>query len=313
VADNVFRLASSDRAIEVLPLGASLHRFEVMLADGSWRNIVLSRPDPTQTDAGYFGASVGRVVNRLAEASIDVDGQHYQLAANEGRNQVHGGPRGFSELAWTVLSSSPEQVQLQLISPDGDQGFPGELTVVATFALIPGGAQVTYVARTDAPTVVNLAAHPYFRLGGETIESHRLTMQASRYTPVRPDLIPTGEIRDVTGSSADFRAGVLLGEALARSLTDGVGVNGGFDHNFVIDGTGLREHLRLRGPDGLTLVVSSDAPAVQLYSGEKQGRAGLAIEPQGFPDAPNQPTFPNIVLRPGQEYRTTTMWVVQEG
>ena len=308
----MIRLEGPDRAIEILPFGASLHRFEVARPDGSWVNIVLSRSDPTRTHRDFLGASVGRFANRLAGAGFELDGRHYQLLANEGANQLHGGPGGFSELNWTVIAETADEVQLQLISPDGDQGYPGELTVTAAFALIPGGAQVTYTARTDAPTVVNLTAHPYFRLGGESIESHLLTLQASRYTPVSADLIPTGEIRSVAGTSADFRSSVLLGEALAACQTDGVGVNGGFDHNFVVDGAGLREHARLVGPDGLSLVMSSDAAAVQIYSGESLGRAGLAIEAQGFPDAPNQPGFPETVLRPGELYRTMTKWVVQE-
>jgi len=312
VNDAVIRLEGADRAIEVLPFGASLHRFEVARPDGPWANIVLSRSDPTKTHQAYLGASVGRYANRLAGAGFDLDGRHYQLLANEGANQLHGGPNGFSELTWTVIGKTANEVQLQLISPDGDQGYPGELSVTAAFALIPGGAQVTYTARTDAPTVVNLTAHPYFRLGGESIESHRLTVRASRYTPVSPDLIPTGEIRPVAGSSADFRTPVLLRQALAACQTDGVGVNGGFDHNFVVDGAGMREHARLLGPDGLELVMSSDAVGVQIYSGESLDRAGLAIEAQGFPDAPNQPGFPASVLRPGELYQTTTKWVVQE-
>jgi len=310
MAASSIRLENAALALELLPLGATLHRFEVTLPDGSIRNIILSREDPAAPDPSYRGASVGRFANRLDDSRFTLDGHDYHLDANEGRNQVHGGPGGFSEIPWQVFRSSTKEAVFSLVSPAGDQGFPGTLTVTAAFSLIPDGAQVVYTATTDAPTVINLTSHPYFRLGGSTIEDHHLTVHAWHYTPVRPDLIPTGEIRAVEGCSADFRVGRQLGEALAAAVVDGVSANGGFDHNFVVDGSGLREHLRLRGPDGLTLVVNSDAPAVQLYSGEALDRAGLAIEPQNFPDAPHHEGFPSAVLRPGETYRRTIQWLV---
>ena len=185
---------------------------------------------------------------------------------------------------------------------------------------------MTYRATTDAPTVVNLTTHPYFNLDGEDsgdTDFHQLRIPASTYTPNHDDGIPTGEIRDVTDSAADFRLGRVLGPAREHALEEGITRNGGYDHNFVIDGEGLRKHCRLTGASGLSLVLRSDAPALQVYTGEHLDgsapgtsgvayvrRAGVALEPQGFPDAPNHDNFPSTVLRPGEEYVTTTQWLV---
>ncbi|MFT3860387.1 aldose epimerase family protein [Micropruina sp.] len=310
---DVIRLEGYGLAVELLPLGASLHAFEVHDAAGGRRNLVLSRGDVTRHDPFFLGASVGRYANRIAGASFVLDGLRHQLAANEHGNQLHGGPAGFATRLWTIEAVTDHSASFGLVSPDGDQGFPGRLAVIAHYELVEGGARVNYQATTDAATVINLTTHPYFRLGGETIDGHTLTVAASAYTPVRPDLIPTGELAAVAGTALDLREGVLLGPALAAAQADGSALGGGFDHNFVVDGEGLREHVRLVGPDGLTLTVRSDAPAVQLYSGEALGRAGVAIEPQNYPDAPNHPGFPSAVLRPGEVYRTTTEWLVHGG
>lgn len=312
-SDAGYRLANSQVAIEILPFGATLHCFEVRQPDGSWRSIVLGRQNRTAGDASYLGATVGRFANRIAGARFTLDGTTYQLAANEGPNQLHGGPGGFSEVTWQVDSLTPDSIALSLVSPDGDQGYPGTLRATATFSLLDDGAQVVYSATTDAPTPVNLTTHPYFNLDGSpTTDDHVLTMPASRYTPNQDDGIPTGEIRDVTGSAADFRAGRPLGAARLAADAEGITRNGGFDHNFVVDGAGLREHVRLVGPSGLTLVVRSDAPAVQIYGGDHLGRSGVAIEPQRYPDAPNHDGFGPSVLRPGETYRTTTQWLVTQ-
>lgn len=306
-----YRLVNSAVAIEILPFGATLHRFEVRLPDGSWRNLLLGRADLTASDASYLGATVGRFANRIGDARFTLDGVTYQLAANEGPNQLHGGPGGFSEVRWQVDAVTPDSVTLSLVSPDGDQGYPGTLAATASFSLLDSGAQVVYTATTDAPTVVSMTTHPYFNLDAAgTTDDHVLTMPASRYTPNRDDGIPTGEIRDVTGSAADFRAGRPLGAARLAAQAEGITRNGGFDHNFVVDGDGLREHVRLVGASGLELMVRSDAPAVQIYGGDHLGRYGVAIEPQRFPDTPNHENFGSAVLRPGETYQTTTQWLV---
>ena len=296
-------------AVEILPLGATLHSFSVRQPDGSWRNIVLSRPDITAFESSYLGATVGRLANRVGGARLRIAGTEYQLEPNEGANQLHGGPGGFAEQVWEIASSSDSQAVLRLTSPDGAQGYPGTMRVTAVFSLLPDGAQVTYTATTDAPTVVNLTTHPYFILGDGTIEDHVVTVPASTFTPTDDALIPTGEIRPTDGTALDLRDGRLLGEAIAAARAEGLARQGGIDQSFVVDGEGMREHVRLAGPAG-TLVVRSDAPAVQLYTAEHLGRTGLAIEPQDFPDAPNHPDFPPVDLLPGQTYTTTTQWLI---
>ncbi len=320
-------LAGETVRIGLLRLGATLHRFEVRLPDGTWRNIVLGsdRLADYPSTHRYLGSTPGRFANRIGGARFTLDGVEYRLDANDPPHQLHGGTDGFHVRTWTVDGRGPDWVEFSLVSPDGDQGFPGELRVSARYELVPGGARVTYRARTDAPTVVNLTTHPYFNLKGEgagDTEDHVLTVPASAFTPTSPDGIPTGEVRDVTGTGVDFRAGRRLGEAREAVAAAGIARDGGFDHNLVVDGTGLREHCRLAAA-GITLVVESDQPALQVYGGEHFDgsfggpsgrpyvrRAGIALETQHFPDSPNHPGFPSTVLRPGEEFVTTTRWLV---
>jgi aldose 1-epimerase len=313
--------------LELLHVGAAVRRLEVRLPDGSWRNIVLGHPDAAdyRGNHGYLGASVGRFANRIGNARFTLDGRRYFLVANEPPNVLHGGTRGFGVIDWTLVGSGPDWAEFGLESADGDQGFPGLLVVGARFEAGASRVRITYTATTDGATVVNLTTHPYFNLDGEgagTIEDHLLQVNASAWTPTRDDGIPTGEIRDVAGTAADFRSAQPLGAARTRAQGEGITRTDGFDHNFVIDGEGLRDHCRLVGPSGLTLVVSSDQEGLQVYDGEHfvgepgtSGRpyprlAGLALEPQRFPDAPNQPGFPSSVLRPGEVYTATTTWEI---
>lgn len=326
--ESLIHLDGDSVRVELLPLGATLRRFDVRLSDGSWRNIVLGSADLAEylTSNIYLGMTVGRFANRIAGARFTLDGVEYVLDANEPPNQLHGGTDGFHAREWTVAGSGPDWAEFTLTSPDGDQGYPGTLTVSARYELVPGGVQVTYRATTDATTVLNLTTHPYFNLDGEAsgnTDAHLLTVHASRYTPTRADGIPTGQLRDVTGSAADFRAECRFGEARIAADAEGITRNDGFDHNFVVDGTGLREHCRLTSSDGLTLVVESDQPALQVYGGEHfngtqvgtsgtpyQRRAGIALETQHYPDAPHHPAFPSTVLRPGEEFAATTRWLI---
>jgi aldose 1-epimerase len=317
-------LTTAGVGLELSSWGATIRRFEVATAEG-WRNIVLGHHQDRgyQTNLGYLGASVGRFANRIDQARFTLDGRTNSLDVNEPPNHVHGGSGGFSLREWTVTASGPTWAELSLVSSDGDQGFPGQVEVSARFDVFDDGAQVTYTARTDAPTVVNLTTHPYFNLDGEgsgTIDQHRLEIAASRFTPNRADGIPTGEIRDVDGTAVDFRSGQFLGPARLAAEAQQLTRRGGFDHNFVVDGSGFRHHCRLVGTTGLWLEIESDQPAFQVYSGDHfsgelgtsgrpyPARAGVALETQGFPDAPNQPGFPSTELRPGQEHRTTTRW-----
>ncbi len=329
MSSSPIRLEGADVRLELLALGATVHRFDVRLPDGGWRNIVLGARDVDDYLVAnrYLGMTVGRFANRIAGARFSLDGVTHDLDVNEPPNQLHGGTDGFHSREWTVAGQGSDWVEFTLTSPDGDQGYPGELTVSARYELVPGGAQVTYRATTDAPTVVNLTTHPYFNLDGEdsgtTTDDHVLTIHASRYTPNHDDGIPTGEIREVAGTAADFRSGQEFGVAREAADAEGLTRNDGWDHNFAVDGTGMREHCRLAGPDGLTLVIRSDQPGLQIYSGEHfdgtqvgtsgvayRRRAGVALETQHFPDSPNQPSFPGTVLRPGEEYVATTRWLI---
>jgi len=189
--------------LEILNLGATMRRFSVRLPDDTWRNVILGSHQISDylTSSLYVGMTVGRVANRLGKGKFELEGDSYSLEINEAPNQLHGGSSGFHSQYWRVEDKSDECVELSLVSPDGDQGFPGEVKAKARYELLANGAQVTYTAVTDKPTVVNMTTHPYFNLLGETsgsIDEHTLKINASRYSPNHPDGIPTGESRDVT-------------------------------------------------------------------------------------------------------------------
>lgn len=326
----VHTLAAGGISLDVLELGATVHRLLVPARDGSHRNVVLghSSLEDYLTSPGYFGAVVGRYANRLAGGRFRIDGRDHSVLPNEGANTLHGGPEGFDRRLWTVEEVTASRLTLSLLSPDGDQGFPGALTTTVGYEVSTDGAtdevRIDYVARTDRPTVVNLTNHSYFNLEGEgsgAVHEHVLQVPAGHYTAVGPGLLPTGELRPVEGTPLDFRAGKLLG-TVHGSTHPQLGEAGGVDHNFVVDGSGLRRHARLDAPgSGIVLEVLSDQPGVQVYAGQQldgtvrgtSGRAyvsgaGVALETQHFPDSPNHPDFPTTVLRPGAELRTSTVW-----
>ncbi len=311
--------------LEVLTAGAAVRRLEVTDDDGLPVGIVLGHADSRTyvTDGGYLGATIGRFGNRIAGARFDLDGVTHALTANEGTTTLHGGADGFDHRAWTVVDRDDTGVTFGLHSPDGDQGFPGALDVTVTYAVEAGRVRIDYTAVSDRDTVVNLTNHSYFNLDGEgsgPVDDHWLTLSAGAFTPTDALLVPTGEVRGVDGTPFDFRRSRRLGEALSHpdeQLTHGKGI----DHNFVVAGAGLRHVATLRGASGRTLAVESDQPGVQVYtgahfdgtvtgtSGTAYGpRAGIALETQGFPDAPHHADFPSTVLRAGTEHRTTTVW-----
>jgi aldose 1-epimerase len=311
--------------LEVLTAGAAVRRLEVPGADGRPVGIVLGHADTRTyvTKGGYLGATIGRFGNRIAGASFDLDGRTHPLTANEGTTTLHGGVDGFDHRPWTIVEVDERTVRFALHSPDGDQGFPGALDVTVTYAVASDGVRIHYFATCDRATLVNLTNHSYFNLDGEgrgPIDDHELTLSSSSFTPTDALLIPTGEVRDVAGTPFDFRRARRLGEALGHhdeQLEHGQGL----DHNFVVEGAGMRHVATLRGRFGRTLVVESDQPGVQVYtgahfdgtvtgtSGTAYGpRAGIALETQGFPDAPHHPAFPSTVLRAGETFRSTTVW-----
>jgi len=283
-------------------------------------------------NASYFGAIVGRYANRIARGRFTLDATTYQLATNNGTNHLHGGVRGFDQAIWQgspFRNDDGVGVVLTHTSPDGDEGFPGTLQAQVTYTLTRGDELIVdYAATSDRPTPVNLTQHSYFNLAGagsRDILDHRLTIDADAYTPVDATLIPTGERTPVAGTPFDFRKPTAIGARIEADHPQ-LRYGGGYDHNFVLNGAGkdggLVHAARLVEPaSGRTLDVSTTEPGLQVYSGNgldgslrgKGGhaythRSGLALETQHFPDSPNQPDFPSTILRPGQEYRSRTVF-----
>jgi aldose 1-epimerase len=278
----------------------------------------------------YFGAIVGRYANRIGHARFTLDGKAYILAANDHGNSLHGGLKGFDKLPWdgeAFHDSAQAGVRLHLVSPDGDEGYPGRLDVVVTYALTDSNElRVTYLATTDKPTVLNLSHHGYFNLGGHAsgdILGHEVMLAADRFTLVDSSLIPTGELRAVAGTPMDFRTAAPIGARIAQD-DEQLRFGKGYDHNWVVDGPAgtLRLAARVHDPrSGRVMEVRTTEPGIQFYSGNfldgsnigKGGvaylhRAGFCLETQHFPDSPNHLAFPSTVLRPGQEYRSTTVY-----
>jgi aldose 1-epimerase len=281
-------------------------------------------------DTGYFGSLVGRYANRIAKGRFTLDGKTYALATNNGENALHGGPTGFQKRLWvpTVVGGPDgDALELTYVSRDGEEGYPGTLTAKVVYSLRKdGGLAIDYTATTDAPTIVNLTNHAYFNLAGEgegTILGHEIGIEADHFTPVDATLIPTGERRPVAGTPLDFRKPAAIG-ARIDAADEQLRAGGGYDHNFGLRGAAgeLRLAARVLEPkSGRVLEVLTTEPGLQFYSGNfldgsirgKSGRpyvrrGGFCLEAQHFPDSPNQPAFPPVVLRPGQMYRQTTVY-----
>ena len=280
----------------------------------------------------YFGCVVGRYANRIARGRFTLDGVTYQLACNDGPNHLHGGEVGFDKCVWSSSVRESDQgepvLDLSLTSPDGDQGYPGTLRVRVSYTLTDANAlRIDYEATTDAPTILNLTNHSYFNLSAgqqATVLDYELRLDADRYTPVDDTLIPTGELAPVAGTPLDFRSPRLIGARIEADHPQ-MRIAGGYDHNFVINGAAgtLRLAARVVDPtSGRVMTVRTTEPGVQLYSANflpleglpgKRGltygpRAALCLETQHFPDSPNKPHFPSVILRPGAKFRSTTVY-----
>ncbi|MFD5189386.1 aldose epimerase family protein [Streptomyces sp. NPDC058357] len=291
--------------VRVLTYGGIVQSVEVPDRDGARAGVALGLPGLAGYQAfpgPYFGALVGRYANRIGGARFELDGRTHRLTPNEGRNQVHGGARGFDKRVWRAREVAGG-VELSLVSEDGEEGFPGRLAVSAAYTLDEGGAlRITYRATTDAPTVLNLTNHTYWNLAGDGSGSalgQVLRIAAGRITPADAESLPTGAFLPVEGTRFDFREPVPVGA--------------GYDHNFVLDGTGPAAEL-YDAASGRVLTVTTTEPGLQLYTADHfDGRpfgpcAGIALETQHFPDSPNRPEFPSTVLRPGEESVSTTVY-----
>lgn len=310
--------------LHLLAFGATVHRLLVTGGDGVRRDVALSLPGPAELEASthYLGGTVGRYANRIAAGRFDLDGERIEVGRNDRGNHLHGGPDGFDRRTWDVVERGSHRARLRLVSPDGDQGFPGELTVDAVFEVTADAVELTLSATTTRPTVVNLTSHAYLNLdGGGSVDDHLLQVPAAAYTPVDPTGIPLGDHAPVDGTPFDLRRPTRIGDAV-RSGHDQVVTARGIDHNLVVDGGGWRPVARLDSPRTRTRVeLWSDRPCLQVYTGNfldggvraRDGRLlrqgdGIALEPQLAPDSPNHPEWPSPVLRPGDRYRARTAW-----
>ncbi len=308
--------------------GGRLIRVQTPDRNGLWGDVLLGHeelgPYLDQEQARYYGALIGRYGNRIAGGQFSLDGQNYQLEPNDGPNALHGGPGGFHAQLWSSEANGDE-VRLSYVSPDGEEGFPGTLKVQATYQLSGPTLRLSFHAETDQATVLNLTHHPFWSLTGGRGEvlGHELTVNAGRYTPVDAQAIPTGELAEVEGTPFDFRTPHLIGERINAPEAQ-LEFVGGYDHNFVLDASAGNLHpaATLHDPhSGRTLEVSTTEPGLQVYSGNFSDgsfvgfggqpygkRSSLCLEPQHFPDSPNQPTFPSPVLRPGEVYDSVTAY-----
>jgi aldose 1-epimerase len=275
----------------------------------------------------YFGAIIGRYGNRIANAKFSIDGTTYKLAANNGQNALHGGLKGFNAVVWDVLLENDQTLKLSYLSVDGEEGYPGNLKIIVTYTLDEANnLKIFYQAETDKKTVVNFTNHAFFNLNGEnsgSIINHQLQINASAYTPVSENLIPTGLIEQVEGTPFDFRTPATIGlriDADHQQLIYGRG----YDHNYVFDADRERLHLAAVATgdqSGIEMKVYTDEPAMQFYSGNfisgnnigKGGRVyekrcAFCLETQHFPDSPNQPDFPSTLLSPGNKFESTTIY-----
>ncbi len=319
--------------VRVLDLGATVASLHAFSADstGHRPNVVLGHQDLSgyaATSPTYFGATVGRFANRIAHSRFSVHGAIHDVLANEGDTCLHGGPGGFHSRLWTVISADPDCVVLELVSADGDQGFPGELTATVTYTVTFLTVRVELTATTTAPTVVNLTNHTYWNLTGEgegSVDGHSLTVDAEHYLPIDDSSIPLDGPQAVEGTPLDLRKGATIG-ARVRAPHQQTGITRGIDHCYLVDQTGMRRAARLEEPrSGRRLEVHTDQPALQVYTGNyldgstvgtsgrryRQGD-GVALETQNVPDAPNRDWAPSPTLEPGQVYTSTTEWRFSE-
>jgi aldose 1-epimerase len=316
---------SSGMQASILNYGGTITKLMVPDRNGKMGDVVLGfetfggymqKKDP------YIGALVGRYANRIANAKFTMDGKTYKLAPNNFGNSLHGGNVGFDKVIWNTEKIGDSSLKLTYQSKDGEEGYPGNLNVQVIYTLgADNSLKIDYTATTDQATPVNLTNHSYFNLSAgkdSTVLDHVLKLDADKYTPVNDQLIPTGQIANVKGTPLDFTTPKPIGKDIGS-------VKGGFDHNWILNkrGTELQEAATVYDPgSGRYMEVLTTQPGIQFYSGNflngdlqltKEGQiyiphSGLCLETQHYPDSPNEPSFPNTILRPGETYRQTTVY-----
>jgi aldose 1-epimerase len=330
-AVDLYRLTNTQgMEVAITNYGATLVRLKVPDRQGKLGDVVLGYDNVAGYEGGkaYFGATVGRYANRIAHASFALDGVTYTLAKNDGDNHLHG---GFNKRVWTakdVSASAGEALELTYLSKDGEEGYPGNLSVKVVYTLLAGqnALKIDYTATTDKATVINLVHHSYFNLAGQgngDILQHQLTIHASRFTPVDATLIPTGELLQVRDTPFDFLQPAAIGARINQDDQQ-LKLGKGYDHNFVLDRESpdsLSAAAQAYDPQsGRVLEISTTEPGIQFYTGNfldgisgKDGKSynnryAFCLETQHFPDSPNHPDFPSTVLKPGQRFRSTTIY-----
>ncbi len=319
--------------VDITNFGAAVVSLKVPDRHGKTDDVVLGYDDLDGYlhDKSYFGATVGRYANRIAHGKFTLNGTTYTLAKNDGENHLHGGVRGFNKVVWEakdVSTAGAAALQLNYLSKDGEEGYPGNLSVQVTYTLTNNNElKIDYAATTDKDTVLNLTHHSYFNLAGQgkgDILQHQLLLHASRFTPVDATLIPTGEIRSVKGTPLDFASATAIGSRIGQD-DDQLKLGHGYDHNFVLDGgTGGAPVLAAQvyePSSGRVMEVWTTQPGIQLYSGNflndtirgksgstYQRRAAFCLETQHFPDSPNKPNFPSTILKVGGQFKSSTTY-----
>jgi aldose 1-epimerase len=320
---SLFTLANADgMVVKITDFGGIITEIHVPDRDGVFADVALGYDtlEPYRTESPYFGALVGRCGNRIARGRFVLDGQAVQLSTNDGQNHLHGGTVGFDKALWQA-SVAGRDLTLKYRSPDGEQGYPGNLDATVIYTLTDDNELVMrFHAVTDRATPINLTQHSYFNLaGGGDILGHELTIDADAFVPIDAESIPTGALAAVTGTPFDFRTPRAIGERIGfpdKQLRHG----SGYDHCFVLNKpapTQMTRAAHVREPrSGRVLELFTQEPGVQFYSGNfldgslaGKGRtyihrSGFCLEPEHFPDSPNQPSFPNTILRPGEVYET---------
>lgn len=320
---------------EVSDYGGTVVRLFTADRRGKFADIALGFDDVKGyiAHSPYFGCIIGRCGNRIAHGRFSLEGKPYELAKNNTPNGIpchlHGGKRGFDKVFWQVEAATSTALQLRYRSIDGEEGYPGNLDVTVVYTVTADALKIDYAATTDRPTPVNLTNHSYFNLAGEgsgDVLGHEVALRASRYTPVNAGLIPTGEVATVAGTPLDFRSPHRVGDRI-DAPHEQLRLAGGYDHNYVLDtpaapgGAPTPAASVYESNSGRLLEVLTTEPGIQFYSGNfldgsftgKNGhthprRSGFCLETQHFPDAPNQPAFPSVILRPGMALKSTTVY-----
>ncbi len=314
---------------QIINYGAIVVSLKTPDRSGGMNDVILGfdNLDGYVNDKSFQGAIVGRYGNRIGKGKFSLDGREYQLTINDGFNHLHGGKTGFFKAVWRAEQVNGSTLRLSLESPDGDEGYPGNVKIVVIYTVTDDNAlRIDYRGTTDSPTILNPTNHCYFNLTGSpqnSILEHELTIAADYFTPVDNQLIPTGEIREVAGTPMDFRTIKVVGRDINTEYEQLL-FGKGFDHNWVLNGYKGEVHpvATLYDPmSGRIMDVLTDQPGLQVYSGNfldgsiigKCGipynyRTALCLETQAFPDTPNKPNFPSVVLRPGEEFKRTTTY-----